>query len=156
MQDSLTIGELAERSGVPTSALRFYEAQGLIRSWRTAGNQRRYARSELRRVAFIRIAARVGLRLDEIAEAMAGLPAGRTPTKQDWARLSAAWRARLDEQIGLLEGLRDRLTGCIGCGCLSLQRCRIANRDDELAANGPGPHYLLGTASPLRRPGLAR
>jgi len=139
----LTIGELAARSGVAPSALRFYESRGLIRSQRSGGNQRRYGRAELRRVAFIRIAQRVGLSLDEIAEALATLPGNRTPTKADWARLSAAWRARLDEQIGLLERLRDRLTSCIGCGCLSLQRCRISNPDDILAADGPGPRHLL-------------
>jgi MerR family redox-sensitive transcriptional activator SoxR len=138
----LTIGELAVRSGVPASALRFYEARGLITSTRSGGNQRRYGRAELRRVAFIRIAQRVGLSLEEITTALATLPGGRTPTKRDWARLSAAWRARLDEQIALLEGLRDRLTSCIGCGCLSLRRCRISNLDDELAADGPGPHLL--------------
>jgi MerR family redox-sensitive transcriptional activator SoxR len=141
--DTLTIGELAARSGVPTSALRFYESRGLIRSTRTGGNQRRYDRAELRRVAFVRIAQRVGLSLDEITEALARLPGGRTPTKADWARLSAAWRARLDDQIALLERLRDRLASCIGCGCLSLQRCRISNPDDERAADGPGPAYLL-------------
>ena len=141
--ETLTIGELAARSGVPPSALRFYESRGLIRSVRTGGNQRRYDRTELRRVAFVRIAQRVGLSLDEIAGALATLPGGRTPTKADWARLSAVWRARLDEQIALLERLRDRLTGCIGCGCLSLRRCRISNPDDERAADGPGPVYLL-------------
>ena len=139
----LTIGELSARSGVAPSALRFYEQQGLIRSTRTTGNQRRYDRAELRRVAFIRIAQRVGLTLDEIADALATLPGSRTPTKADWARLSAAWRARLDEQIALLERLRERLAGCIGCGCLSLQRCRISNPDDELATVGPGPFHLL-------------
>ncbi len=143
MQDSLTIGELSVRSGVPSSALRFYEARGLIAAGRTGGNQRRYDRAELRRVAFIRIAQRVGLSLDEIAAALATLPDSRTPTKADWARLSARWRARLDDQIAVLERLRDRLTSCIGCGCLSLQRCRISNPDDERAAEGPGPRYLL-------------
>lgn len=139
----MTIGELAGRSGVAASALRYYEAQGLIRATRSGGNQRRYARAELRRVAFIRIAQRVGLSLDEIAAALATLPRNRTPTKADWARLSATWRSRLDEQIALLERLRDRLTSCIGCGCLSLQRCRIANPGDELADQGPGPVNLL-------------
>ncbi|MGE5828298.1 MAG: redox-sensitive transcriptional activator SoxR [Micromonosporaceae bacterium] len=143
MQVSLTIGELAARSGVPASALRYYERLGLIRARRTVGNQRRYARSELRRVAFIRIAQRVGVSLEEIREALAGLPDHRTPTKADWARLSARWRARLDERIGLLERLRDRLTGCIGCGCLSLKRCTLSNPDDELAGQGPGPAHLL-------------
>jgi len=152
MHDSLTIGEVSARSGVPTSALRFYEARGLVRAGRTTGNQRRYDRAELRRVAFIRIAQRVGLSLDDIASALATLPGSRTPTKADWARLSAAWRARLDEQIGMLERLRDRLTGCIGCGCLSLQRCRISNPDDQRAADGPGPAYLLhDDPPPLRR-----
>jgi MerR family redox-sensitive transcriptional activator SoxR len=143
MDDALTIGELAARSGVPASALRYYERIGLIRAGRTTGNQRRYERAELRRVAFIRIAQRVGLSLDEIAEAMASLPGGRTPTKVDWARLSARWRGRIDEQIALLERLRDRLTGCIGCGCLSLRRCQLSNAGDELAEYGPGPVHLL-------------
>jgi MerR family redox-sensitive transcriptional activator SoxR len=143
MQESLTIGELSERSGVAASALRYYERLGLIRAGRTGGNQRRYERAELRRVAFIRIAQRVGVPLEEIREALATLPDARTPTKADWARLSVRWRTRLDEQIALLERLRDRLTGCIGCGCLSLQRCRISNPADELAAEGPGPRHLL-------------
>lgn len=142
----LTIGELALRSGVAHSALRYYEQLGLIHATRTSGNQRRYQRSELRRVAFIRIAQQVGLSLDEISEALSSLPEERTPTKADWARLSRRWRSRLDEQIGLLERLRDRLTGCIGCGCLSLQRCALSNPGDELAADGPGPRYLLGDA----------
>jgi MerR family redox-sensitive transcriptional activator SoxR len=143
MQESLTIGELSERSGEAASALRYYERLGLIRAGRTGGNQRRYERAELRRVAFIRIAQRVGVPLEEIREALATLPDARTPTKADWARLSVRWRTRLDEQIALLERLRDRLTGCIGCGCLSLQRCRISNPADELAAEGPGPRHLL-------------
>jgi MerR family redox-sensitive transcriptional activator SoxR len=143
VQDTLTIGELAVRSGVAASALRYYESLGLIHAARTTGNQRRYDRAELRRVAFIRIAQRVGISLEEIGVALAGLPGSRTPTKADWAKLSAQWRGRLDEQIALLERLRDRLSGCIGCGCLSLQRCRISNPDDELAKLGPGPHHLL-------------
>jgi MerR family redox-sensitive transcriptional activator SoxR len=146
MQDSLTIGELAARSGVPASALRYYERLGLIRADRTSGNQRRYDRAELRRVSFIRISQRVGVSLEEIREALTALPRSRTPTKADWARLSARWRRRLDEQIGLLERLRDNLTGCIGCGCLSLRRCALSNPSDELAALGPGPHHLLRTA----------
>jgi MerR family redox-sensitive transcriptional activator SoxR len=140
----LTIGDLAARSGVATSALRYYERLGLIRSTRTGGNQRRYERAELRRVAFIRVAAQVGVPLDEIREALQSLPESRTPTKADWAKLSAAWRGRLDEQIAVLERLRDRLTSCIGCGCLSLQRCSLSNPRDVLATRGPGPHYLLG------------
>lgn len=142
MNDLLTIGELAARSGVAPSALRFYERVGLVRSTRTAGNQRRYERAMLRRVALIRIAQQVGVSLEEIRSALAELPAGRTPTRADWARLSARWRSRLDERIALLEGLRDRLAGCIGCGCLSLRRCALYNPDDRLAADGPGAHLL--------------
>jgi MerR family redox-sensitive transcriptional activator SoxR len=140
--DVLTIGQLSERSGMATSAIRFYESRGLVESARTTGNQRRYAQATLRRVSFIRAAQRVGLSLDEIAEAMATLPAGRTPTKADWSRLSASWRARLDEQIRAIEKLRDNLDGCIGCGCLSLQKCRLRNPDDEVADRGPGAVFL--------------
>ena len=138
----LTIGDLSSRSGVATSALRYYEDQGLISSVRTTGNQRRYQRVTLRRVAFIRSAQRVGLTLDEIAEALATLPAGRTPTKADWARLSRTWRPRVDAQIERLERLRDKLDGCIGCGCLSLRTCSLQNPDDEVAERGPGAVYL--------------
>jgi MerR family redox-sensitive transcriptional activator SoxR len=141
--EALTIGELAARSGVAPSALRYYERLGLIRAGRTGGNQRRYDRSELRRVAFIRIAAQVGIPLDEVKAALDELPDARTPTKADWARLSAAWRKRLDEQIRLLQGLRDRLTSCIGCGCLSLRTCALSNPKDIVARSGPGPRYLL-------------
>jgi MerR family redox-sensitive transcriptional activator SoxR len=141
--ETLTIGDFAVRSGVAPSALRFYEKEGLIRSTRTGGNQRRYERSELRRVAFIKIAQQVGVSLDEIRGALAQLPEGRTPTRSDWARLSAHWRWRLDERIALMERLRDQLTGCIGCGCLSLQRCRLINPEDRLAARGAGPQMLL-------------
>ena len=140
----LTIGDFAARSGVAPSALRFYEREGLIRSTRTSGNQRRYQRSELRRVGFIRIAQQVGVSLDEIRDALAALPENRTPTKADWSRLSARWRKRLEERIVLMERLRDQLTGCIGCGCLSLQRCQIINPGDQLAATGTGPRTLLG------------
>jgi MerR family transcriptional regulator, redox-sensitive transcriptional activator SoxR len=138
----LTIGELSARSGIAPSALRYYEQQGLVVAERTSGNQRRYPRSALRRVAFIRSAQRVGLTLEEISEALATLPAGRTPTKADWARLSRGWRPRLDAQIERLERLRDRLDGCIGCGCLSLRRCALQNVDDEAADRGPGAVYL--------------
>ena len=141
--ETLAIGDLAARSGVAASALRYYEKEGLIRSTRTAGNQRRYQRSELRRVAFIRIAQQVGVSLEEIREALAGLPENRTPTKADWSRLSGRWRRRLDERIALMERLRDRLTGCIGCGCLSLRRCSLINPEDALSAEGPGPRRLL-------------
>lgn len=143
MQNSLTIGELAVRSGVAPSALRYYERLGLIRADRTGGNQRRYDRAELRRVAFIRIAQQVGVSLEEIRAAMASLPESRTPTKADWARLSARWQDQLNERIAFMERLRDDLTGCIGCGCLSLQRCRLYNPDDLLAAQGPGSRRLL-------------
>jgi MerR family redox-sensitive transcriptional activator SoxR len=140
----LTIGDLAARSGVAPSALRFYEREGLIRATRTGGNQRRYHRSELRRVAFIKVSQQVGVSLDEIREALHSLPESRTPTKADWARLSAHWRGRLDERIALMQRLRDDLTGCIGCGCLSLKKCNLFNPSDELAATGPGPRILLG------------
>jgi MerR family transcriptional regulator, redox-sensitive transcriptional activator SoxR len=140
----LTIGDFAARSGVAPSALRYYEREGLIRSTRTSGNQRRYQRTELRRVAFIRIAQQVGVSLEEIREALAALPENRTPTKADWARLSARWRGRLEERILLMERLRDQLTGCIGCGCLSLKRCNLINPQDWLATTGAGPRKLLG------------
>ena len=140
--DLLTIGEVAERSGVAPSALRYYESQGLITSTRTSGNQRRYQRAVLRRVGFIRSAQRVGLSLDEITEALNTLPGGRTPTKADWTRLSQQWRGRINDQIERLERLRDRLDGCIGCGCLSLQRCTLQNPGDMVSARGPGAAYL--------------
>jgi MerR family redox-sensitive transcriptional activator SoxR len=140
--DLLTIGQLADRSGVTPSALRFYESQNLIRSTRTTGNQRRYERSTLRRIAFIRSAQRVGLSLEEITEALSTLPGGRAPTKSDWTRLSRAWRPRINEQIERLERLRDRLDSCIGCGCLSLQRCSLQNPDDMVSVRGPGAAYL--------------
>jgi MerR family redox-sensitive transcriptional activator SoxR len=142
MQESLTIGELSIRSGVAPSALRYYEQLGLIRAARTGGNQRRYARTELRRVSFIRIAQQVGVSLEEIRKALASLPASRTPTKADWARLSRTWRSQLDERIELLTRLRDELTGCIGCGCLSMQVCRLYNPDDRLAGEGPGARII--------------
>ncbi|MFD1824367.1 MULTISPECIES: redox-sensitive transcriptional activator SoxR [Mumia] len=140
----LTIGELSQRSGVAASGLRYYESLGLIASERTTGNQRRYVRSMLRRVAFVRTASRVGLTLDEIRDALATLPEGRTPTKKDWTRLSRAWRPRLDARIAELERLRDDLDGCIGCGCLSLQRCALSNPGDRAARLGPGARYLDG------------
>ncbi|WP_155369102.1 redox-sensitive transcriptional activator SoxR [Catellatospora vulcania] len=140
---TLTIGELSARSGVAPSALRFYEERGLIHSTRTSGNQRRYERSELRRVSFIRIAQQVGVSLERISDALKELPEGRTPTKADWTRLSARWRSELDDRIALMQRLRDTLDGCIGCGCLSLQSCRLYNPGDELAVQGPGPRKLL-------------
>jgi MerR family transcriptional regulator, redox-sensitive transcriptional activator SoxR len=140
--DLLTIGEVADRAGVAPSALRYYETQGLIISTRTTGNQRRYHRSTLRRVAFVRSAQRVGLTLEEISTALATLPSGRAPNRADWARLSRSWRPRIDAQIERLERLRDRLDSCIGCGCLSLSKCSLQNPDDYVADRGPGAVYL--------------
>ena len=146
----ISIGNLAERAGVPHSALRFYEQQGLLKSVRTAGGQRRYARDALRRVAFIRSAQNVGLRLYDIAEALAQLPESRTPTKSDWARLSKRWRTMLDARIQALEALRDQLDQCIGCGCLSLTACNLYNPSDAAGERGSGPRYLLGDPRPTR------
>jgi len=134
----LSVGEVARRSGVAVSALHFYESRGLISSVRNAGNQRRYARDVLRRIALIRIAQRVGLSLQEIQAALARLPDSRTPTRADWTRLSRAWRQTLDARVAQLIALRDQLDDCIGCGCLSLQRCRLSNPADCLGANGSG------------------
>lgn len=143
----ITVGELAVRSGVPASALRFYERQGLIHSRRTAGNQRRYARDTLRRIAFIKASQRVGIPLSMILEVLALLPEGRTPTEEDWRRVSDCWRADLDARMKLLAQLRDELLDCIGCGCLSLERCALANPGDALGREGPGARRL-----PLRGP----
>ncbi|BBX68576.1 redox-sensitive transcriptional activator SoxR [Mycolicibacterium psychrotolerans] len=140
--NELTPSEMSVRSGVAVSALHFYEREGLISSRRTSGNQRRYARETLRRVAFIRMSQRLGIPLARIREALATLPDDRIPTSKDWARLSAGWRADLDERIVHLERLRDNLTGCIGCGCLSLKTCALANPDDVLAEHGPGAARL--------------
>lgn len=140
---SLSVGEVARRSGVAVSALHFYEAQGLIKSTRTAGNQRRYARDILRRIAVIRVGQHVGIPLATIAAALATLPTGRTPTRADWARLSSHWRADLDARIAQLTALRDCLTDCIGCGCLSIQRCKLRNPGDALARKGSGARLLL-------------
>ena len=142
--DVLTVSEVAERSGFAASALRYYEREGLIEASRTSGGQRRYARSVLRRLAFIRAAGNVGLTLDEIRGELANLPANRTPTKSDWHRISAHWRTRLDEQVAALEALRDKLDSCIGCGCLSLKQCGISNPSDRAAASpdAPGAAYL--------------
>ena len=138
----LTVGQLSARSGVAVSALHFYEAQRLISARRTTGNQRRYPREMLRRVAVIRASQRVGIPLARIRASLDTLPAGRTPTRHDWARLSAAWRQDLDQRIAQLQALRDRLTGCIGCGCLSITACQLANPDDILGNDGPGPRRL--------------
>lgn len=142
--DTLTIGQLARRSGVAVSALRYYEARGLIRSERKASEHRRFRRPTLRRVAFIVFAQRVGLTLEEIREALDRLPEDRAPARSDWAKLAADWKRRIDERIAELERLRDELTECIGCGCLSLDRCRLANPADRAGLRGPGARYWLG------------
>jgi MerR family redox-sensitive transcriptional activator SoxR len=142
----LTIGEGARRSGVAPSALRFYEAEGLIRSQRSDGNQRRFERSVLRRVAVIQAGRAAGIPLASIAAALALLPAGRPPSKRDWERLSRAWRRDVESRIALLERVRDDLASCIGCGCLSLTACRLFNPADRAAQSGPGARYLLGDA----------
>jgi MerR family redox-sensitive transcriptional activator SoxR len=147
VEEWLTIGDVAARTGVATSALRYYERESLVRTERTDGGQRRFHRDSLRRIAFIRVAQRVGLTLEEIRAALATLPDARTPNKADWARLSKAWRPRLDEQIAVLERLRDELTSCIGCGCLSLRTCALYNPDDAAAVFGAGPRYLLGDSA---------
>lgn len=138
----LTVGEVASRSGFATSAIRFYERIGLVSAGRTSGGQRRFERNVLRRLAFIRAGQNVGLTLDEVRESLESLPAARTPTRADWSRLSRHWRTRLDDEIAALVALRDGLDSCIGCGCLSLQRCRIYNPGDVAAASGPGAVYL--------------
>lgn len=143
--NKLTIGEVARRSGVAQTTLRFYEDRGLITSTRTSGNQRRYERPVLRRLAFIRAAQRVGLSLDQIAEAMSTLPSDHAPNKADWQRLSRTWRDELNARIDGLQRLRDRLTGCIGCGCLSLRTCSLQNPDDRMAEFGPGAPGLRPT-----------
>ena len=140
----LTIGEVAARTGAAPSALRFYEAEGHTKSARGRGGRRRFARDVLRRVAFIRVAQRVGLSLDEIGEALASLPSARTPTPADWEKLSRAWRPRLDAQIATLERVRDDLSSCIGCGCLSFRVCALYNANDAAARFGSGPRYLFG------------
>lgn len=142
MPDELTIGELSARSGVAPSALRFYEAQRLISANRTSGNQRRYARPTLRRVALIQAGRAAGIPLEQIRTALNTLPSGRTPSRRDWERLSRSWRADIDRRIATLQALGDRLTTCIGCGCLSIDRCTLLNPEDEAAALGAGAHYL--------------
>jgi MerR family redox-sensitive transcriptional activator SoxR len=159
--DSMTIGQVAARAGVAPSALRWYESQGLLSASRTAGGARRYPRSVLRRLSFIRAAQNVGLSLAEVRDALATLPQGRTPTARDWTRLSAGWRDRLDEQIAALTQLRDGLSSCIGCGCLSLDRCALQNPGDVAGREGPGARWLsaalrrvppVSTPHPVRAP----
>jgi len=138
----LTVGEVARRSGVAVSALHFYESKGLIKSWRNTGNQRRYARDVLRRVALLKVAQKTGIPLEAIRKALRALPGERTPTAEDWKKLSAGWRAELNDRIERLTGLRDQLDGCIGCGCLSLGICPLRNPQDTLGRQGPGPRIL--------------
>jgi MerR family redox-sensitive transcriptional activator SoxR len=140
--DELTIGEVSARSGVAPSALRFYEAEGLIAARRTDGNQRRYDRAMLRRIAFVQAGRAAGIPLERIHAALETLPSDRSPNSRDWQRLSRSWREDLDRRIATLQGLRERLTTCIGCGCLSLRTCALLNPGDEAAEKGPGPHYL--------------
>jgi MerR family redox-sensitive transcriptional activator SoxR len=144
VRETLTIGEIADRSGVATSALRFYEERGLIAAARNASGHRRFERSVLRRVAFIVFAQRIGLTLEEIRGELAKLPGDRAPSRRDWARLSGSWNARIDERIAELARLKAGLAECIGCGCLSLDRCRLANPADRAGARGPGPRYWMG------------
>jgi len=144
IKDFLTIGETAQRSGVAASALRFYETRNLIESHRGPGNQRRYRRSMLRKISIIKIAQTLGLSLEEISTALNTLPDKHTPTQRDWQRLSLKWRDQLDTRIANLQKLREQLSGCIGCGCLSLKRCALYNPGDRVAAKGAGPRYLLG------------
>jgi MerR family redox-sensitive transcriptional activator SoxR len=144
----LAIGEIAERSGVPASALRFYESVGLIGSTRTSGNQRRYERSTLRRIAVIQAGKAAGIPLEQIGAALATLPDDRVPTRRDWERLSRAWRDDIDRRIAALNGLRDRLSTCIGCGCLSIDRCELLNPEDEAASLGSGAHYFAQDRNP--------
>ena len=148
MADLLTIGAVARRSGVASSALRFYEQRGLIGAERAGSGHRRYPRSVLRRIAFIVFAQRVGLTLEEIGAELAKLPPDRAPTRQDWSRLSNGWSARIDQRIAELERLKAGLTECIGCGCLSLDRCQLANPGDRAANRGPGPRYWIGDRPP--------
>lgn len=149
-QSGLSVGEVAARSGIAVSAVHFYERQGLISSRRTSGNQRRYRRETLRRIALIRIAQRVGIPLAQIRQALETLPKGRTPTRADWQQLSEQWKAELDDRIRSLQQLRDEFTDCIGCGCLSLDRCALANPQDVGSNRGPGPVRLLEPTPPLK------
>ena len=148
MRELMTIGEVARRSGVAASALRFYEERGLIASVRAGSGHRRYPRSVLRRIAFVVFAQRVGLTLGEIGAELAKLPPDRAPTRRDWSRLSSGWSARIDDRIAELERLKAGLTECIGCGCLSLERCQLANPGDRAASLGPGPRYWVGDRPP--------
>jgi MerR family redox-sensitive transcriptional activator SoxR len=146
VDDELSIGAVADRTGVATSALRYYEDEGLISADRNQAGHRRYRRAVIRRVSFIQFAQRVGLSLEEIRNTLAMLPDNITPSDEDWERLSQSWRPRLDEHIATLERLRDRLEGCIGCGCLSMSHCKILNPSDEVFERGPGPRYVIDSS----------
>ncbi|WP_171208997.1 MULTISPECIES: redox-sensitive transcriptional activator SoxR [unclassified Ruegeria] len=148
--EGLAIGALARRTGLAVSAIRYYEAQGLIAPWRNAGGQRRYQRADIRRLSFVMIAQQFGLTLPEIREVLSGLPGNRTPTPQDWKKISVGLRAHLDARIDTLIRLRDNLDGCIGCGCLSLPKCALYNPDDRAKSHGSGPRYLMGDAPESR------
>jgi len=150
MVKELTVGDVAARSGVSVSALHFYERKGLIRSHRTSGNQRRYDRDVLRRVSLIQFAQELGISLAEVGSSLSGLPAGRPPSRKDWERLSRTWAVDLDRRIASLQALRQKLAGCIGCGCLSIDRCAIFNADDHLAAQGAGPVLLRPQKTELK------
>ena len=143
MKTGYSIGDLARRTGLSVSAIRFYEARGLVRPYRNKGGQRRFEPSDIRRLSFVLIAQKLGLTLEEISAALASLPEERTPTKKDWERLSKAMRSTLDERIAMMTRLRDRLDGCIGCGCLSLKNCAIYNPSDEAGARGAGPRFVI-------------
>lgn len=146
LNDGLSIGALAQRTGLAVSAIRYYEAQGLLKPWRNNGGQRRFQRADLRRLSFVMIAQQFGFTLPEIRALLDQLPGGRTPTKSDWAKISTGFRTRLDAKINTLTRLRDNLDGCIGCGCLSLPSCALYNPADKVAAKGTGPRYLIGDA----------
>ena len=142
--DRLSIGDLAERTGLSVSAIRFYETKGLVAAMRNSGGQRRFLRADVRRLSFVLIAQQLGFSIDQIRHQLSRLPAGRTPTRQDWTRISRAFRGELDRRIDTLTRLRDNLDGCIGCGCLSLQRCKLYNPQDRAGHRGTGPRYLMG------------
>lgn len=143
-KDGLTIGDLAARTGLSVSAIRFYEGRGLVQPWRNPGGQRRFERSDIRRLSFVLIAQQMGLTIDEIGQAMASLPNGRAPTKADWTHLSKGFRDTLDRRLEMMQRLRDRLDGCIGCGCLSLKACALYNPDDKARLKGTGPRFVVG------------
>ena len=152
----MAIGDLARRTGLSVSAIRFYEARGLVSALRSRGGQRRFLRSDIRRLSFIRIAQQLGFSIEDIAAQLAALPQGRTPNKADWTRISRAFRRVLDERMRMIERMRDRLDGCIGCGCLSLRQCALYNPDDRLRARGPGARLLPGDVADCCSPALVR